>query len=601
MSLHVVHPGDTAAVVPGPAGRSGAGTSARGHGGAGEEGSPAKQLTRCGPVLLPAFCSAPELHGASGQHLARRLRRDESPRHDGTGRELSRSRSRSPRKGGAPVAERFRETPSAPGAALLHSLAKHPRYDPALGRDAGRRVVREGYEVLFDVTAGFAGLPHALAHSPRLASTQEEGTGDQQWVATTHAACLERDEAHVAATVRVEVAVATACGHRPKQEDCTCVVPDLLGQAHPGGEQQQQRRDSMGEEAPPDVHGDGDGTGPQAVTYVGVFDGHNGIGAAQYAANHLHEARATRCLLALVRSKSHLVYCTPPQMLASDKEFTRAVSAHLGHNHAAPKGADGIAPLALASRLVSAFHALDDAVLAASAAQGSRDGSTALVALRCGQHVYTAHVGDSRAVAVLARAQTPPGGDVTGTSGGAPSVPAVRLTRDHTASCGIEAARVRAAGGSLHYVGCWRVIADDIINSGTNGGPSLRAALAVTRALGDAAFKRRGRGHLVHSASAASLPSLNGPHVGLQQTVLATPDVARLHLKRDVVCVVCATDGLWDALSDDDAAEVAHHALATCLAMPAAARAQVVADALIAASLEVRVALDVELTPPDVQ
>ena len=282
---------------------------------------------------------------------------------------------------------------------------------------------------------------------------------------------------------------------------------------------------------------------------------------------------------------------TSLQMLAADKEFTRAASAHLAHSHASPRGPDGIAPLALASRLVSAFHTLDDAVLAASAAQGSRDGSTALVALRCGQHLYTAHVGDTRAVAVIAQPPPPPGGDVAGDAV-VPPTSAVRLTRDHTASCGIEAARVRAAGGSLHYVGCWRVIADDIINAGGNGGPSLRAALAVTRALGDAAFKRRSRGPLVHSASAASLPSLNGAHSsGLQQTVLATPDVARLHLKRDVVCVVCATDGLWDALSDDDAAEVALHALATCSpgpAMSAASKAQVVADALIAASLEVR-------------
>jgi serine/threonine protein phosphatase PrpC len=285
-------------------------------------------------------------------------------------------------------------------------------------------------------------------------------------------------------------------------------------------------------------------------------------------------------------------------MLAADKEFTRAASAHLGYNHAAPRGQDGIAPLALASRLVSAFHTLDDAVLAASAAQGSRDGSTALVAVRCGQHLYTAHVGDTRAVAVIARHPPPRGGDLApGTA--VASTPAVRLTRDHTASCGIEAARVRAAGGNLHYAGCWRVIADDIING--NGGASLRAALAVTRALGDGAFKRRSRGPLVHSASAASLPSLHGPHGGaLQQTVLATPDVARLHLKQDVVCVVCATDGLWDALSDDDAAEVALHALAACPpgpAVSAAARAQAVADALIAASLEVSCALFAANTP----
>lgn len=247
-----------------------------------------------GPVLLPAFCSAPELHGA-GQHLARRVRRDESP--EGSRRELSRSRSRSPVKGTTP-ADRFRDSSSS-----FHSLAKQPQH-PSLTRDTGRRAHRAGYEVLFDVTAGFTGLPQALAHSPRLASTQEEGAGEQQWEADTYSASLERDEAHLAARVPLAVAVATACGHRPKQEDCTCVVPDLLGQAHPGGQQQQQqqRRNSAGgEDAAPDVHGDA-GSWPQAVTYVGVFDGHNGVGAAQYAANHLHEA-----------SGIALCLCTCPQ------------------------------------------------------------------------------------------------------------------------------------------------------------------------------------------------------------------------------------------------------------------------------------------------
>jgi hypothetical protein len=166
-------------------------------------------------------------------------------------------------------------------------MAKQPQR-PCLTRVAGR-AHRAGYEVLFDVNTGFTGLPQALAHSPRLASTHEEGAGEQQWEADTHGASLERDEAHLAERVPLVVAVATACGHRPKQEDCTCVVPDLLGQAHPVGQQQQRRDSAGGEDAPTDVHGGG--TGPQAVTYVGVFDGHNGIGAAQFAANHLHEAR----------------------------------------------------------------------------------------------------------------------------------------------------------------------------------------------------------------------------------------------------------------------------------------------------------------------
>ena len=234
------------------------------------------------------------------------------------------------------------------------------------------------------------------------------------------------------------------------------------------------------------------------------------------------------------------------------------------------------APIAIASRLVAAFHNLDASILASSAASGSRDGSTALIAMRCGQHIYTAHVGDTRAVAVIAPAHHD-----------GRRAHAVRLTRDHTASCGIEAARVRAAGGRLHHAGCWRVIADEAIDVGPAGGPSLRAALAVTRALGDGAFKR-GR-TMTHSASATSLASLaHAPRGVAQQTVLATPDVARLQLRRDVMCVVCATDGLGDAVSDDEAAAVAHAVLVGCDGSETAEqKAQRVADTLVTTALKV--------------
>jgi hypothetical protein len=54
------------------------------------------------------------------------------------------------------------------------------------------------------------------------------------------------------------------------------------------------------------------------------------------------------------------------------------------------------------------------------------------------------------------------------------------------------------------------------------------------------------------------------------------------------MCVVCATDGLWDALSDDEAAAVAHAVLVGCDGSETAEqKAQRVADTLVTTALKV--------------
>jgi hypothetical protein len=172
------------------------------------------------------------------------------------------------------------------------------RYHPGTTTAVIRRV---GYEVLHDVANGLRGcagggqwpgggqggvcvappaLPATLEEGPSLAwDTQQDawrsGSGvvapDEKEIATCADVARERDVADAAARVQLAVGVSTACGHRPRQEDVTCVVPDLIGS-----------NQSIDESV---------ALPPPSVTYVGVFDGHNGVSAAQFAADNLHQVR----------------------------------------------------------------------------------------------------------------------------------------------------------------------------------------------------------------------------------------------------------------------------------------------------------------------
>lgn len=94
----------------------------------------------------------------------------------------------------------------------------------------------------------------------------------------------------------------------------------------------------------------------------------------------------------------------------------------------------------------------------------TRDGSTALCVLRVGGALFTAHAGDSRAVA-----------SVDGR--------ALRLTKDHKPDLPEERKRIEALGGRVEFTGCWRVVADP------QPGSRMKSALAVARSLGDFDFK----------------------------------------------------------------------------------------------------------------
>ena len=177
------------------------------------------------------------------------------------------------------------------------------------------------------------------------------------------------------------------------------------------------------------------------------------------------------------------------------------------------------------------------------------DGCTAAVALVLGdERLLIAHVGDSRAVLVepvssaaeeeerkereggyrsrRGRKSPPPAAPAppTAPQQAVPAFTARALSTDHKPQRSDERARIEAAGGAVLWAGTWRV-----------GG-----VLAVSRAFGDSALK-------------------------MTSGVVADPDVREETLKRSssssssssfAPLLILATDGVWDALSADEAASI---------------------------------------------
>ncbi|CAG9461438.1 unnamed protein product [Pedinophyceae sp. YPF-701] len=121
------------------------------------------------------------------------------------------------------------------------------------------------------------------------------------------------------------------------------------------------------------------------------------------------------------------------------------------------------------------------------------DGCTAVIAVVKGSTLYVAHVGDSRAV--LSREGE-----------------AVALSDDHKPNRSDERSRIEGLGGVVVWAGTWRV-----------GG-----VLAVSRAFGDKMLKK---------------------------FVVAEPEVATEELSKKDECLVLASDGLWDVMTNEEAVE----------------------------------------------
>lgn len=145
----------------------------------------------------------------------------------------------------------------------------------------------------------------------------------------------------------------------------------------------------------------------------------------------------------------------------------------------------------IVSALVESFEHTDTEYLKQNDNASRDDGCTAVTAVVVGDRLLVANVGDSRAV--LSRQGK-----------------AMPMSIDHKPNTREERTRIEDAGGVVVWAGTWRV-----------GG-----VLAVSRAFGDRPLKRY---------------------------VIPTPDIREEVLTEADECLILASDGLWDVISNQDA------------------------------------------------
>eukprot|EP00968_Pinguiococcus_pyrenoidosus_P017731 scaffold1790_cov257-Pinguiococcus_pyrenoidosus.AAC.26 len=158
-------------------------------------------------------------------------------------------------------------------------------------------------------------------------------------------------------------------------------------------------------------------------------------------------------------------------------------------------------PTIMTKSLTNAFEACDEQFLSMAAMQALGDGSTLLVAIIEGSRLYVANAGDCRAVLVKKGGKT------------------VALSEDHKPNLPRESKRIQESGGRVYFDGSWRV----------------EGILAVARAMGDMMLK---------------------PYV------VATPEVTEHTIAEDDLYLILASDGLWDTISNQDAARIDFRAAA---------------------------------------
>ncbi|TMW67767.1 hypothetical protein Poli38472_007439 [Pythium oligandrum] len=146
--------------------------------------------------------------------------------------------------------------------------------------------------------------------------------------------------------------------------------------------------------------------------------------------------------------------------------------------------------------LKKGFVKTDQEYLKIANKRNSEDGTTAVAVLTRGDSIYVAHAGDSRAILVHSS------GKVTA------------LTSDHKPNRPDERKRIQELGGSVVFWGVWRV----------------EGILAVSRAIGDRMLK---------------------------PFVVAEPEVKEWTRTANDRFLIVASDGVWDTISNDDAAELA--------------------------------------------
>lgn len=229
-------------------------------------------------------------------------------------------------------------------------------------------------------------------------------------------------------------------------------------------------------------------------TAFGVFDGHGGTHAPEYAAKHL---------------TGNVVRCWQQQRGSSRDSSDSAAGAKK-----------------LVSAMQEAFDVTDKDLLQLARRKKYSDGTTALLALLGGSDInnlllYTANLGDCRAV--LCRGCT-----------------AMRLTNDHRPDRKDEQRRIKEAGGGVFQVcGIWRCTDSRGAARATSahGGftdSDTNLYLSCSRTLGDPELK-----------------------VNADRPILSNvPEVEVRKLQPTDLFVVLACDGVWDVISDQQAVDL---------------------------------------------
>lgn len=300
--------------------------------------------------------------------------------------------------------------------------------------------------------------------------------------------------------------------------------------------------------------------------FFGVFDGHGGDAAALYCSSTLHQhiADALSGTPSPSASDAAFAQAEPPSDYTADGQANTVSSVTL--NGAPVTGGEALSSHSSSSgdeRFVDAdqSEAVREAAAAVAAASGGGDearavfsahmietaiseafcrtdnefgesenaalvGTTAVVALVGTRVLYIANCGDSRAVLCRSGVAYP-------------------LTDDHKAAREDETARIEAAGGQILF---WN-------------GVRVMGVLAVSRAIGD--------------------------HC-LRPFVVAEPEVTILKRHQDDELLLLASDGLWDVLSNQEAASLAMR----CVQRARARGATREGAARIAATVLTRAAVD---------
>lgn len=253
------------------------------------------------------------------------------------------------------------------------------------------------------------------------------------------------------------------------------------------------------------------------ILAAAVFDGHSPAGQSGGAEEAEHAARAFHSILhdaRMWRAMAAVSGCDCTLESLSTAELHAALSAFFqAYQQGRERLFDERIRRPLLAEKARLEAELDEELPQNLPLEG---GCTATLILALADRLVTAWVGDSDAVLV----RVGDGGDRDG------DVAAVPLTtRRHQPSDEREAARVTAAGGTLLY--------GVLYAKGVDGG------LRVTRALGDCALHEHG---------------------GLS----AQPDVASAPRSATDAFVLIASDGLWEGVSFQRAAELAAAELRGC-------------------------------------